>query len=238
MMPTAMLPGRVAAPTVDVRALTKIVGSAPAVQDVTFSASGQELVAITGASGSGKTMLLKLIAGHLNPSGGRIRIQGLDPRTSRLELTSRIGYVPQIRPTCGAMRPHDLLDFCGRARQIGPQLLERRLREVIALCELGDHLQQACDRLEVYAQVRVSLAQALLHTPGLLLLDDVFRGLTALEGAHLARLVEQLSARAAVLVAGDPVHLAHLDAARYLHLNGGRLEPRVATVALPLAAST
>lgn len=208
-------------PTLDVRALTKIAGAVTALQDVTFSATAGEIVSVSGAAGAGKTVLLKLIAGHIAPSGGRIRIHGLDPRTSRLAATSRIGYVPQVRPACGSMKPGDLLDVCGRARPIPPALLNRRLRDVVELCELGDHLQRACGHLDESVRVRVSLAQALLHEPTLLLLDNCFEELPDEESRRLATIVEQLRARTTILVGGT--HSAGLDVTQRLELLEGRL---------------
>ena len=91
-------------PAIDVRALSKLHGQAPALLDVTFAADSRELVVITGPAGAGKTTLLKLLAGHMMPSGGRIRIHGIDARTSRLAASAQVGYVPQTLMSCGSMR--------------------------------------------------------------------------------------------------------------------------------------
>jgi ABC-2 type transport system ATP-binding protein len=220
-----MMPARESSsPAIDVRALTRLFGTTPVLQDVTFSVSAGEIVAITGAHGAGKTTLLKLLVGHIRPSGGRIRIQGLDLRTSRLELTMRLGYVPQIRPTFGSMCTRDLLDFSGRARRLPSQLLERRAREVVSVCDLADHLDVGCARLDAAASTRVSLAQALLHQPQILILDDILEGLPDLYVAPFIDLVERLATpRRTILITGTAVDLAGFTTARLLHLDTGRL---------------
>lgn len=210
-------------PAIDVRALSKLHGQTPALLDVTFAAGDRELVVLTGPAGAGKTTLLKLLAGHMTPSGGRIRIHGIDARTSRLAASARVGYVPQTLMSCGDMRPADLLAFSGRARQIAPERLEARLREVIAECDLEPALGLSCARLEAPARAQVAIAQVLLHDPSVLLLDEVVPVAGHRDAAAIAQLVHRLRAHRTVLLAG-PVGLVNaFPGARLITLDHGRL---------------
>ncbi|MEQ1727759.1 MAG: ATP-binding cassette domain-containing protein [Vicinamibacterales bacterium] len=210
-------------PAIDVRALSKLHGQTPALLDVTFSALDRELVVVTGPEGAGKTTLLKLLAGHMTPSGGRITIHGIDARMSRLAASAQVGYVPQTLISCGDMRPGDLLTFSGQARQIAPERLDARLREVIAECELEPSLDSSCAQLDAPARARVAIAQVLLHDPSVLLLDDVVPVAGQRDAASLAQLVHGLRRRRTVVVTGPVSLVDAFPDARLITLDHGRL---------------
>lgn len=210
-------------PAIDVRALSKLHGQTPALLDVTFTAHDRELVVVTGPAGAGKSTLLKLLAGHMTPSGGRITIHGIDARVSRLAASAQVGYVPQTLMSCGDMRPGDLLTFSGQARQIAPDRLEERLREVIAECELEPALEASCAQLDAPARARVAIAQVLLHDPSVLLLDDVVPLAGQRDDAALAQLVHRLRRHCTVVLTGPVSLLDTFSDARRLTLAHGRL---------------
>ena len=211
------------ASAVDVRALSKLHGSTAALLDVTFSVAPGDLIAILGASGSGKTTLLKLLAGHVTPTGGRIRVSGLDLRTARLALTARTGYVSQIRRDFGHMVSRDLLEFSARARQIPERQVNSRIEHVVAVCELDGELDMPCRRLSVDGRTRVALAQALLHEPSVLLLDEILSGLDDRETQQTTRVLSRLRGGTTLLVTGPLTAGTLLAADRALVLEGGRL---------------
>ncbi len=210
-------------PAIDVRALSKLHGQAAALLDVTFAADDRELVVVTGPAGAGKTTLLKLLAGHVMPSGGRIRIHGIDARTLRLAASAQVGYVPQTLISCGDMRPGDLLDFSGRARQIAPEQLAARLREVVAECELEAVLGSSCAQFDAPARARVAIAQVLLHDPSVLLLDDVVPAAGHRDAVPLAQLVHRLRQQRTVVVTGPVSLVDAFPDARLITLGHGRL---------------
>lgn len=212
-----------AAPAIEVRALSKLYGQNAALLDVTFSVTPGELVGLVGPPRGGRTTLLKLLAGHLTPTGGRIQVCGIDVRVARLALTAHVGYVPQARQIRGDMRPWDLLAFSGRARQIPRDQLEGRLREVAALCNLGDELHAPCRLLDESGRARVALAQALLHDPLVLLLDEFLTGLDSAVVSDLTVLLRRLRGRTTLIVTGSPSLVALLQADRTLLLDRGHL---------------
>lgn len=210
-------------PAIDVRALSKLHGQTPALLDVTFAADDRELVVIAGPTNAGKTTLLKLLAGHMTPSGGRIRIHGIDARTLRLAASASVGYVPQTLMSCGDMHPGDLLTFSGQARQIAPGQLDARLRDVIGECELEGALGSTCAALDAPARARVAIAQVLLHDPSVLLLDDVVPLAGRRDAGSLAQLVHRLRRHRTVLLAGPVSLVDAFPGARLITLAHGRL---------------
>jgi ABC-type multidrug transport system ATPase subunit len=210
-------------PAIDVRALSKLHGAKAALLDLTFSVKAGALAAIVGGPGSGKSTLLKLLAGHMIPTGGRIRICGKDVRTERLHVMSRIGYVPQAKARFGEMRACDLLQFSGRARGLTPLLLEQRQRDVAGFCTIDELMQVPFARLGAADRARVTLAQALLHDPQVLLLDDVVEPLSPAESCGLAEILQRLRGRLTVLVSGAPSLPGLIATDHVLQLNDGRL---------------
>ncbi|HUR34501.1 MAG TPA: ATP-binding cassette domain-containing protein [Vicinamibacterales bacterium] len=210
-------------PAIDVRALSKLHGAVPTLLDVSFTVKPLEFVGVAGAPGAGRTTLLKLLAGHLSPSGGRVRVFGFDHRLSRLAADGLVGYVPQQRLLRGDMSVQDLLAFTGRARRIDPQILDRRLADVVDAVGLGAALDQTCERLPPSGQVRVALGQALMHRPSLLLLDDPLAGLSAGEEEQLVALLQRLNGETTIVMSLDWPRVDRLPAARILRLEHGRL---------------
>jgi len=210
-------------PAIDVRALSKLHGPTAALMDVTFSIEPGDMVAVLGAPGTGKTTLLKLLAGHVTPTGGRIRVCGIDVRTARVALTEKIGYVSQHMGDRGNMSPRDLLEFGGRARQIPPRMLNRRIEDVVAICELDGEFHAPCERLDADGRGRVALARALLHEPSVLLLDGLLAEPDEAGMLGTLRILRRLRGATTLLVTGPARMLSVLPANRALLLDGGRL---------------
>lgn len=210
------------ASAIDVRALSKLHGSAPILFDVTFAVEAGALVSVVGASGSGKSTLLKLLAGTLNPSGGRIRLFDVDLRQARLSATSSVGFVPQGRSACTSMRLHDVLQYAGRARRLPAATLERRIESLSHEWGLAPHLASRCDRLGRGVQTRIDIATALLPARRILLLDEPLDTLTPAEASEVTTRLEQLRGAVTVIVAtGGHAPIAGSDTV--LALDRGRL---------------
>lgn len=207
---------------IDVRALSKLHGTTPVLLDVTFSVPRGTRAAVTGAAGSGKTTLMKLLAGTLAPSGGRIRLFDLDPRYARLDALASVGFVPQGRTACTSMHVADMFRYAGRARRLPPATLDARIATVAREWDLGPHLASRGDALDHATRARMHVALALLHAPGLLLLDDPFTALPPREADDLLhRLRGAHPDLTTVLATAETGWAAACD--RVLHLDHGRL---------------
>lgn len=207
---------------IDVRALSKLHGSAPVLLDVTFAVDAGALVSLSGPAGSGKSTLLKLLAGTLSPSGGRIRLFDVDLRQARLSATALLGFVPQGRSACASMALLDVLRHAGRARRLPAAALERRIDILVDEWGLAPHLTSRCDRLGRGVQTRVDIATALLHAPRILLLDEPLAMLTSAESHEVTtRLQRQRGERTVIAATG--VHPPITGCDSVLALDHGRL---------------
>jgi len=208
---------------IEVRALSTLSGARATLRDLTFSVPRGTLAAVIGPGGSGKTTLMKLLAGHLTPTGGRIRLCGIDIRTARLELSSRVGYVPAHGPRCGQMPLGELLAFSARARQVEASTLDLHLRDIATRCDLAHALSTPFGELDAASHRLAALALALLHGPDVLLLDAYLDGLDAAATLRLDRVLAGLRGAHTVLLTGTHDVLWGLPADQVLRLDAGRL---------------
>lgn len=222
---TALHPVNASVPAVDARAVSKFFGGTAVLHDITFTVNRGERALILGDPASGKTTLLKVLAGHVTPSGGRVRISGVDARTSRLALNDRVGFVGQYGGHAArSLNLMDMLRFSGRSRPLTHEFLEQRINAVVSLCELDE--AAAAPQITDGLRVRTALALAVLHAPDVLLLDGCLTGVEEPEYRALVRILDRLEdARMTVLVSARPEMRRRLPAARTFELLRGRLGP-------------
>src|SRR3954452_8944113 len=156
---------------IEAHGLCKQFGSFLAVRDVTFSIPRGQVVAFLGPNGAGKTTTMRLLTGFVAPTRGTARIAGIDVQQNRIEAAEHLGYLPENGPLYSDMSPAELLKFFGRARGMGAADLKRRSDEVLTQCALGSVAYKAVGKLSKGYRQRVSMAQALLHDPEVLILD-------------------------------------------------------------------
>ena len=192
--------------------LGKRYGRRQAVDDVTFEVNEREVVGLLGPNGSGKTTILRILTGYLRPSAGTVRIDGFDTVRDGHEARARVGYVPENAPLYGHMRVNEFLDFMGRLRGLQGPALRRGIeaaRGRLALEAVGD---MVIGRLSRGYRQRVSIAQAVLHEPKLLVLDEPTNGLDPRQIIELRGLLRTLAQDCAVLVTshilGEMGHIA------------------------------
>ena len=153
--------------------LSKFYGPFVAVQDVTFSVPKGQVAAFLGPNGAGKSTTMKLLTGFLAPTSGQSRIGGFDMATQRIEASQLIGYLPENGPLYDEMTPTGLLKYLGQARGMSSAQLKTRLDFVIDRCSLSGVLGKTISKLSRGYRQRVGMAQALLHDPDVLILDDI-----------------------------------------------------------------
>jgi len=162
---------------IEARGLSKFYGPFVAIQDISFGIPQGQVVAFLGPNGAGKTTTMRILTGYLGPSQGSAAIAGLDVRTRRLEASRRLGYLPENGPLYPEMTPLELLRFFGEARELAPARLKERIDAVVAQCALGLALEKPIGKLSKGYRQRVGLAQALLHDPDVLIMDEPTAGL-------------------------------------------------------------
>lgn len=157
--------------------LTKHYGELVAVDNLSFSVEPGQVLGFLGPNGAGKSTTMKMIVGFLTPSAGSASVCGYDVQTQSIKAKSCIGYLPEGAPNYGEMTPLQFLDFIADIRRLRDDHKRLRLDDVIARLHLENVLHQSIETLSKGFKRRVALAQAILHDPPVLILDEPTDGL-------------------------------------------------------------
>ncbi len=161
---------------IEAKGLSKYFGPFVAIKDISFAIPKGQIVAFLGPNGAGKSTTMKILAGFLAPSEGSAAIAGRDVRSERIEASRKLGYLPENGPLYPDMTPRELLEFFGEARGLEGDLLRRRIEAVSNQCDLHEVLTRPISKLSKGYRQRVGLAQALLHDPEVLVMDEPTAG--------------------------------------------------------------
>src|SRR5215211_3142165 len=203
--------------------LTKRYGAFLAVDQVSFELGKGEILGLLGPNGSGKTTILRMLTGYLRPSAGTAQVAGFDIVRDGRAARGRVGYVPEDAPLYRHMRVNEFLSFMGRLRGLEQEKLRERLfvaRERFALQDMGDAI---VGRLSRGYRQRVSLAQAVLHEPDLLVLDEPTNGLDPRQIIEFRELIRQAAEQCAILITSHILGEMERIADRVAILLQGRL---------------
>ncbi len=203
--------------------LSKRFGARLAVDGVSFEVEEREVFGLLGPNGSGKSTILRLVTGYLYPSSGTVRVAGIDVVRAARAARERIGYVPEDSPLYGHMRVVEYLSFMGRLRGITGAALEKAIDSAVERLALGSVRKTIVERLSRGFRQRVSLAQAVLHKPELLVLDEPSNGLDPRQIIELRGLLRDLAQDCAVLVTSHILAEIERTADRVAILLDGRL---------------
>ncbi|MCC6491971.1 MAG: ATP-binding cassette domain-containing protein [Pirellulales bacterium] len=203
--------------------LSKFYGNFAAARDVTFSIYKGEVAAFLGPNGAGKSTTMKLLTGYLAPSAGSARIAGYDMSTERLLGAERLGYLPENGPLYPDMSPRSLLTFFGNARGLTGTELDHRLEEVIRICHLEAVIGKPIGKLSKGYRQRVGMAQALLHDPDVLILDEPTAGLDPNQIREVRKLIRELGQNKTILLSTHILQEVEAMCNRVLFINEGRL---------------
>ncbi|MDE0104249.1 MAG: ABC transporter ATP-binding protein [Bryobacterales bacterium] len=180
--------------------ISKFFGNFAAVRDVSFEVPQGEVAAFLGPNGAGKSTTLRILTGFLKATEGTARIAGMDIATHRIEAAAKIGYLPENGPLYPQMTPIELLRFFGEARGLSETRLAARVGAVIDQCNLGEVREKAIHKLSKGYRQRVGMAQALLHQPDILIMDEPTAGLDPNQIREVRTLIRDLGESKTVLV--------------------------------------
>lgn len=203
--------------------LDKRFGKTTALEQVDFRLKKGEIVGLLGANGAGKTTLLRILSGVLPMSGGSVRMAGVDLGEDPLEARRHLGYMPENTPLYEDMRVSEYLRFRARLKGLRGRRLRRRVREAIESCVLTEMRERLIGRLSQGYRRRVAFADAWLHRPDILLLDEPIANLDPNQLRHMRALIDGLRGRSTVLLSSHILPEVASLCERVLILHEGRL---------------
>lgn len=185
---------------ITVNNLSKYYASKRALGPVTFEIEDGETVGFLGLNGAGKTTALRILACDLRPSSGAVTIGGVDALSRPHDVRKLIGFLPETTPLYQDMRVTDYLTFAGRIRGMSNAAVKKRMPRVLDLTNLGDRADDLIRNLSHGYRQRVGVAQAIIHEPGLLILDEPTRGLDPVQIVEMRALIAALKQKHTVLI--------------------------------------
>jgi ABC-2 type transport system ATP-binding protein len=184
--------------SITVRNLTKLYGTRPAVSDISFTVGPGEVVGFLGPNGAGKSTTMKILTGYLPPSEGSVLVCDQEVSQQR-SVRKTIGYLPEHNPLYLDMYVHEFLNFIGKVYGIRGNELKKRITEIVEQCGLTVEQNKKIEMLSKGYRQRVGLAQALLHDPQVLILDEPTTGLDPNQIVEIRQLIKSISANKTVL---------------------------------------
>ena len=208
---------------IEIQDLAKTYGEERAVDGISFSVEQGEILGFLGPNGAGKTTTMKVLTGYLPPTAGRVRVDGLEVAEHSLQVRERIGYLPEHTPLYLEMNTVDYLDFIGALRGLDTEERERRIPEMIEVCGLEEVLSKRIDELSKGYRQRVGLAQAMIHDPPILILDEPTTGLDPNQIVEIRELIKSLGEEKTVLLSTHILQEVQASCDRVLIIHHGKL---------------
>ncbi len=185
---------------VEVDHLTRRFGALVAVDDISFTVGRGEVLGFLGPNGAGKSTTMKMVTGFIRPDAGRVRIGGDDMTERPLAAKRRIGYLPEGAPLYGDMSARSFLEFIAAVRGFRGAERQRRIDHVVERVSLGSVLERPIETLSKGFKRRVGLAQAILHDPEVLVLDEPTDGLDPNQKHEVRGLIREMAAEKAIVL--------------------------------------
>lgn len=208
---------------IQVTNLCRRYGDFTAVQGVSFNIAPGEIVGLLGHNGAGKTTIMKMLTGFLEPTDGQIRINGKDLAIHSLELRGLMGYLPESPPIYPEMTVFDYLEFAAQLKGVSAAERERAVIDVIRQTDLGSKAGEAINTLSRGFRQRVGVAQALLNRPAILILDEPTNGLDPTQIEHMRDLIRSLRQHATVILSTHIMQEVSAMCDRVLMIRHGRV---------------
>jgi ABC-2 type transport system ATP-binding protein len=183
-----------------VKSLTKKYGIQTAVNDISFEIKKGNIVGFLGPNGAGKSTTMKMITGTLPADSGIVEVDGIDVAQNPLEIKKHIGYLPEHNPLYLDMYVHEFLRFCGGIYGMSGRVLKSRVEDLVELCGLQKEQNKQIGQLSKGYRQRVGLAQALVHDPSVLILDEPTTGLDPNQIIEIRNLILSISQDKTVLL--------------------------------------
>ena len=185
---------------VEAKGLTKYYGSFPAIEDVNFTARRGEVLGFLGPNAAGKTTTMRIVTGYMPPTTGTVLVDGYDILGDSLEVRKRIGYLPESVPLYTDMTVREYLSFMGALRGMDKKRITARIPDVVELCHLEDYIDSYISKLSKGFRQRTGIAQAIIHEPELLILDEPTVGIDPIQVVDTRNLIRGLGGDRTVIL--------------------------------------
>jgi len=210
-------------PKIEVQNLSKQYGNVQAVTDVSFSVGSQQVLGFLGPNGAGKTTIMKILTGFHFPSSGRALVDGIAVDEEPLEVKKRIGYLPENVPLYGDLTVDEYMGFAAEARFIPKQQRGTAIDASLEACALTAYRGRKIETLSKGYRQRAGLAQAILHDPPILILDEPTTGLDPNQIIEIRSLIKELGKRKTVILSTHILQEVEAICSQVLIINDGRI---------------
>ncbi len=208
---------------ISVQNLTKYYGTSLAVNNISFDVAKDTVVGFLGPNGAGKTTTVRIIACYLAPTSGTVQVDNNDILTESLEVRKRIGYLPENAPLYYDMNVVDHIKFIQSMRQESAVSNGHRIEEVIDICGLGEVVRKDVSELSKGFRQRLGLAQALVHDPEILILDEPTVGLDPNQIIEIRNLITELGKEKTIILCSHILPEVEATCGRVLIINEGKI---------------
>ena len=208
---------------IEAKGLTKYFGPFVAIKDISFAIPEGQIVAFLGPNGAGKSTAMRILSGYLAQSKGEAKIAGFDVSRQRIQAAKHLGYLPENGPLYNDMTPAELLGFFGVIRGLAGDRLEERLTVVADQCAIKDVWEKPIGKLSRGYRQRVGLAQALLHDPDVLIMDEPTAGLDPNQIRDFRDNIKVLGIAKTILISTHILQEVDAVASRVLLVHNGQL---------------
>jgi ABC-2 type transport system ATP-binding protein len=208
---------------ISVRELTRLYGAVRAVDTVSFEIAAGEIVGLLGHNGAGKTTIMKMLTGYLEPTSGSIRVDALEMGPDRAAIQRRIGYLPENCPVWPDMTVVEFLEYQAALHDVPSGSRAEAVASAMRRTELQDQARSSIQTLSRGYRQRVGVAQAILHQPDIVILDEPTNGLDPTQIQHMRALIRDLARTATVILSTHILQEVQAVSSRVLILRAGRM---------------
>ncbi|MBW2062156.1 MAG: ABC transporter ATP-binding protein [Deltaproteobacteria bacterium] len=203
--------------------LTKYYGTFLAIEDVSFEVGQGEIVGFLGPNGAGKTTTMRILAGFIPPSSGTARVAGYNIHTQSLKARQRIGYLPETVPLYKDMTVKSFLRFYGTIRGMDKRRREARVKEVMDICRIDGYARTPISKLSKGFRQLVCVAQAILHEPEVLILDEPTIGIDPRQVVQIRQLIKDLGQEHTVILSTHILAEVSMICERIMIMDHGKI---------------
>ncbi|MFH1744818.1 MAG: ATP-binding cassette domain-containing protein [bacterium] len=208
---------------IEIKNLSKKFGHNVVLDNLNFSVKKGEILGFLGPNGAGKTTTMKIITSFWTPTTGKVEVGGLDVAKKSLQTRARIGYLPENVPLYDDMRVYEYLKFVAEVRGIKKENIKKRIKETVEACALQKVIKKPIDELSKGYRQRVGLAQAIIHEPDILILDEPTTGLDPNQIVEIRDLIKKLGKEKTVIFSTHILSEVSATCDRAIIINNGRI---------------